>query len=85
MLAALDFKALQHLFDDKIENMVEVLEESRDIALGLDGKARQVDGGKRQVAAIGADFPGRVVDIGDNARPAAHISDLGLRRALIIL
>ena len=80
-----DLKALVELVDDQIHLAVQVLEEDLDVALRLDGQARQVDGGEAQVAAAVADLAGRVVDVADDARAAAHVGDLRLRTVGIVV
>ena len=51
----------------------------------LDGEARQVDRGEAKVASAEGDLAGRVVDVGDDARAAAHVGDLGLGVAGLVV
>ena len=59
--------------------MSRALEKDLDVPLGLDGEAGQIDGGEAQVAPAIADFPLRVIGVGDDPGAAAHIGDLRFR------
>ena len=85
VLAALDLKTLQQLSHTQVQHPVQPLEEQGKIPLGLDGQTRQVDGGEAQVAPAVADLPAGIVHVADDPGTAAHVGDLRLRVALLII
>ena len=85
VLAGLDLEALVQLAGHQLQLGIEQVEEQVDVALGADGQAGQVDGGEGQVAAAGRDLAVGIVHVAHDAGAAAHVGDLGLRGALVVL
>ena len=85
VLAALDLKSLQQLIHAQIQHPVQALEEGVQIPPGLDGQPGQVDGGEAQVAPAVADLPAGVVHVADDPGAAAHVGDLRLRMAGLVV
>ena len=85
LLGGLDLKAGEQLVDHQIDLAVEVLKEPVDVAVAADRDARQVDRGKRQVAAAVDDLARGVEVVADDAGAAAHVSRLGLRMAGLVI
>ena len=85
VLASLNLEALVQLTGHELQLGVEQIEEQVDVALGADGQTGQVDGRERQVAAAGRHLAIGVVHVAHDAGAAAHVGDLGFRRALVVL
>ena len=85
LLVGDDLQPLQQLIVHQIAQAFQFFEEPADVALGLDGDAGQVDGGEAQVAAAGADFPGGIIHIADDAGAAAHVGNFGLGMAFFVI
>ena len=85
VLASLNLEALVQLTGHELQLGVEQVEEQVDVALGADGQTGQVDGRERQVAAAGRHLAIGVVHVAHDAGAAAHVGDLGFRRALVVL
>ena len=69
----------------QIAQAFQLLKEPAHVSLGLDGDTGQIDGGEAQVAAAGADFPGGIIHIADDAGAAAHVGDFGLGMAFFVI
>ena len=78
MLAALYPEPRQELVNDKIHHFVKGSVELVDVAVSLDGKAREVDGGEAEIASAGDYLAARVVNVADNSGAAAHVSGFGV-------
>jgi hypothetical protein len=85
LFTALDLKALQQLVDDQINFLVEFLKENVQPSIRLEGDAGQIDGGKGQISAAVGYLAAGIIDVADDTGPAAHVCDLRLRCALVIL
>ena len=77
-LGTLDLEAMQELTENQLGDFIKSFVELLDIALGLDGQARQVDAGKAQIAAAAGDLALRIVDVAHDPCPAAHVGNLGI-------
>ena len=85
MLTALDLEPLQKLLHAQVQHPVQSFEEDVHVALGLDGQPGQIDGGEAQIAPAIADLPFGIVDVADDPGAAAHIGDLGLGVAGLVV
>ena len=85
LLAGLDLEALVELPHHERQLRIEQVEEQIKVALRADGQTRQIDGRERQVAAAGRDLAIGVEHVAHHARAAAHVGDLRLGRALVVL
>ena len=85
VLARLDLEALVKLPHRQRKLRVQEVEEQIEVALRADGQARQVDGREAEVAAAGSDLAIGIVHVAHDARTAAHVGDLCLGRALVVL
>jgi hypothetical protein len=85
MLSALDLKAFKELVDDKVELMIEVLEEAVQIAVSFYRQPPQIDRSEREVAAPVADLLFGVVYVGYNTSTAAHIRYFCFRLAFLVV
>ena len=85
LLARLNLKAFVELLKHQIHPLVQRLEEQLDVALALNGDARQVDRREGQVAAAVADLARRVVHVANHAGAAAHVGDFRLVVAGLVI
>ena len=67
---------MQKLTDDKLREAVQLAVEDIQVALGEQREARQVDAREREVAAAACDFALGIVHVAHDARAAAHVGDL---------
>ncbi len=75
-LGALNLEAVQQLADHQVDALVQNRVELFHVAVRLDADARQVDGGEAQVAAAAGHLAASVVDVAHHAGAAAHVGDL---------
>ena len=85
VLARLNFKSIKQLIDHESDQTIQLGKELIDVVIRFDGDARQIDGGKAQIAAAIGDFAGFVVYVADHARAAAHVGDFGFWMALFVV
>ena len=77
--------AVKQLLADHAHTAFQLLEEPIDIALALDGDTGQIDRGEGQIAAAEGDLVFGIIDIAHDAGTAAHVSDLGLGMAGLVI
>ena len=79
MLLRLDFKAVQKLLCDELEQFVQPFVEGRLVMMALQRDARKVDRGKGEIAAGIGDLAARIIHIAHDAGSAAHGRHFRLR------
>ncbi len=76
---------VHELVDTKIHHLVKHIKECADVVICLDSKSREVDRSEAEVASARNDLTILIEVISDNSCTAAHIRDLGIGTALLIV
>ena len=76
---------MEQLTEHELHAPVEYRIELIDIAFGFERDPRQVDRGKAEVASAAGNLTARIIDVRDNSRAAAHVGDLGVEIAGLVI
>ena len=85
VLGGLNLEARHKLIDGEVDQAIQLAPEEVHVALRADGDAGQVDRGEAQIAAAIGDFLIAVIDVGHDARAAAHIGHFGFGMARLVV